>query len=201
MADVLVPRSQGFSQRYVDLGTGSHAQEVAIGGMAAGAPGLALASQAYSASVSFVRPADVLAYIANDVVGASVAASAALIFASMGPSGGRIMLTSANLEIDVAAIPAGMTSFMLDLYNVTPPSALFDNVPWDLPAGDRASYLGSISLGAPADLGSTLYVGVDQINKQIKLVGTSLFAYLRTVGAFTPSSAVVKVVTLHSVAV
>lgn len=146
--------------------------------------------------VSFTRPSNTTAYTANDVVGAT---AAALTFPDIGPSQGRIMITSASLEVDVSAIPSGMTSFTLHLYSVTPPSALADNAAFDLPSGDRASYLGSISLQSPATLGSTLYVEVNGINKQLKLAGTSLFGYLVTAGAYTPTSASVKVVTLHSV--
>lgn len=151
----------------------------------------------YSATVSVTRPNDTTAYGAGDVVGA---AAAALTFPSMGPSAGQVMITSATLEIDVAAVISGQTSYTLQLYSVTPPSALADNAVWDLPAGDRGSYLGSINLGTPIDLGSTLYIEANGINKQVKLAGTSLFAYLTTVGAYTPSALMVHVINLFAVA-
>lgn len=151
----------------------------------------------YSASVSLTRTADTAAYLANDVLGASISVSAALTFANVGPSGGRIVLTTAELEIDRTAVIAGETSYRLYLYDVTPPSALVDNAAWDLPAGDRASYLGYVDLGTPVDLGSTLYVRTDKINAQFKLAGTSLFGYLVTNGAYTPQSATVHKITLH----
>jgi hypothetical protein len=150
-----------------------------------------------SAIVSVTRPNDSTAYTAGDVVGA---AAAALVFPNMGPAGGEIMLTSATLEIDVTAIPSGMTTFTLRLYSVTPPSAYADNAAWDLGSGDLASYLGHIALGAPADLGSTLRIAADGINKQVKLAGTSLFAYLCSDGGYTPSALAVKVIGLHAVA-
>ena len=161
---------------------------------------LTLASQAYAAAVSLTRTADTALYAANDVIGAATGSTAALTFASMGPSAKEITITSAALEIDVAAVPSGMTSFRLHLYNVTPPSALGDNAAFDIPSGDRASYLGFIELGTPVDLGSTLYVESSGINKQVTLSGTSLFAYLVTSGTYTPGSADVHKVTLHSVA-
>jgi hypothetical protein len=149
---------------------------------------------AYSAPVTVTRPANQTPYTANDVVGG------AITFPSMGPSAGRIMLTSSQLELDIAAIPTGMTSFFLALYNVTPPSALADNAPWDLPSGDRASFLGIVQLGSPVDLGSTLYIEQNIINKQIKLAGTSLFGYLVTAGGYTPAAnSEVYVPTLHAV--
>lgn len=149
---------------------------------------------AYSAPLTITRPANTTAYTALDVVGG------VLTFPSIGPSAGRIMLTSTQLELDIAAIPSGMTSFFLALYNVTPPSALADNAPWDLPSGDRSAFLGIVQLGTPVDLGSTLYVEQNIINKQIKLAGTSLFGYLVTQTGYTPASnSEVYVNTLHAV--
>jgi hypothetical protein len=152
----------------------------------------------YTAAVTVTRPANATPYTANDVLGA---AAAAITFPSIGPSAGHIIITDAALEIDVAAIPAGMTSFNLYLYSVTPPSALADNAAFDIPAGDRASFLGKISIGTPVDEGSTLYVETNQINKKVLLAGTSLFGYLVTVGGFTPAgNSEVYKVTLQAVA-
>src|SRR5437762_3328024 len=41
--------------------------------------------------------------------------------------GGQVKITSAELEIDAAAVQAGETSYRLYLYSVTPPSAPADN--------------------------------------------------------------------------
>lgn len=158
-------------------------------------------SQAFSAAVSLTRTADTNAYAANDILGAATGSTAALTFASIGPSGKEIMITSAALEIDASAIISGETSYRLYLYNGTPPSALGDNAAFDLPSGDRASFLGYVDLGAPVDLGSTLYVEANILNKQVLLSGTSLFGYLVTNGTYTPTSARVHKITLHSVAV
>lgn len=149
----------------------------------------------FSAPLTITRPANQTPYGAGDVVGG------ALTFPTMGPSAGRILITSTQLELDITAIPTGMTSFLLYLYNVTPPSALADNAVFDLPSGDRASFLGVVAMGTPADLGSTLYAETNIINKQLKLAGTSLFGYLTTVGGFTPAAnSEVYVATLHAVA-
>lgn len=153
----------------------------------------------YTVAVSLTRTADTNAYSAGDVVGAATGATAALTFASMGPSGGDILITSAEFEVDAAALITGQAAYTLYLYNVTPPSALGDNASWDLPSGDRASFLGSINLGTPVDLGSTLYISTDGVNKHIKLASGSLFAYLVTVGAYTPASATVHKITLHAI--
>lgn len=155
---------------------------------------------AYKSQPTVTRPANTTAYTAGDVVGAT---AAAITFPDMASTIGRdIIITSASLRIDVSAIPAGMTSFRLHLYSATPPSALADNAAWDLPSGDRASYLGYIDLGSPADMGSTLYCQVDSINKQIRLASseTAVYGYLVTNGAFTPAAnSEVYVPTLHAI--
>lgn len=159
-------------------------------------------TKGYAAKVSVTRTNDTNGYTANDVLGPATGSTAAITFANMGPSGGgEIIITSATFERDAAAIISGETSYTLHLYNVTPPSALGDNTAFDLPSGDRASYLGSISLGAPVDLGSTLFVATDLINKQITLASSSLFGYLVTVGGYTPAASAVHLVGLHSVGV
>ncbi len=159
-----------------------------------------VASKGYASAVTITRTADANAYAANDILGPAVGSTAGITFANMGPGAGEILITSAIFERDATALISGETSYSLHLYNVTPPSALGDNVAFDLPSGDRASYLGSINLGTPVDLGSTLYVATDGINKQITLASANLFGYLVTVGAYTPASAAVHVITLHSVA-
>ena len=100
--------------------------------------------------------------------------------------------------MDTGTIASGQTSFELALYSVTPPSALVDNAAWDLPSGDRASFLGRFSLGTPVDLGSTLYVRVDGINAHIKAASSTLYGYLITNGAYSPA-AIVRTVVLHTI--
>lgn len=139
---------------------------------------------AYKSQPTVTRPANTTAYTAGDVVGGVIP------FPGFGDKYGTdALITSASLRIDVSAIPSGMTSFRLHLYGVTPPSALADNAAWDLPSGDRDSYLGYVDLGSPADVGSTLYCQVDQVNRQLQLGSgeVTLFGYLVTNGAFTPA--------------
>lgn len=155
-----------------------------------------------SDDVSITRPPNTTDYAAGDVVGTSTASGGAVHeFVSMGPEGGEVLVTSASLEIQSTGIISGETAYNLELYGVTPPSALADNAAFDIPAGDRAAHLCTVSLGAPVDKGSTLKVEVDNINKQIKLTGTSIFAYLVTVGAYTPTSGRVYVPKLHTIVV
>lgn len=177
------------------LGQGTMAQSLKVA-IASDQSGLPLTSQGYDVAVTITRPANQTPYTANDNVGG------ALSFATIGPSAGAIMITGAQLELDIGSIPSGMTSFRLHLYNVTPPSAVADNGAWDLPSGDRSSYLGYIDLGTPADLGSTLYIEVANLNKQVRLSGTGLFGYLVTTAGYTPAAnSEVYKVTLHTVAV
>lgn len=155
---------------------------------------------AYKSQPTVTRPANTTAYTAGDVVGGAITFSDMASVAA----GRDIIITSAALRIDVSAIPAGMTSFRLHLYSVTPPSAIADNAAWDLPSGDRASYLGYVDIGSPADAGSTLYCQVDSVNKQLRLgsAESSLYGYLVTNGAYTPAgNSEVYVPTLHAMEV
>lgn len=147
----------------------------------------------YCSQVTVTRPANTTAYAAGDVVGAT---AAAITFPDIGRDFDVVTITDADLRIDVTSVPAGMTSFRLHLYNVTPPSALADNAAWDLPSGDRAAYLGYIDLGTPVDVGSTLFVQASAINKVVSLKTSSLYGYLVTNGGFTPTSAAVKSIRL-----
>lgn len=135
---------------------------------------------AFNSQRTVTRPANTTAYTAGDVLGG------AITFYGMGNVAGHIIITYASLRADVAAIPAGMTSFRLHLYTATPPSAIADNAAWDLPAGDRANYLGYIDIGSPADFGATLFVQNDGLSMQIPCDG-DLYGYLVTNGAFTPA--------------
>jgi len=142
----------------------------------------------FSASATFTPAA--ASHVANDCNGA------AGTFANMGLSGKRIVVTSATLEIDGATAEA--TAWRLYLYNITPPSATADDGAWDLPSGDRASFLGYVDLGTAVDLGSTQWVETHGINKQVTLAGTSLFGYLVNLTTLTPAN-VAHIVTLHAV--
>jgi sarcosine oxidase gamma subunit len=154
------------------------------------------ASSAFDVATTITRPANVTPYTAGDVVGGAITITA------IGPSASAIMITGAQLELDIAAIPSGMASFRLYLYSVTPPSAVADNGTWDLVSGDLPSFLGYIDLGTPVDLGSTLYVETNNINKQLKLASANIFGYLVTSAGYTSAAnSEVYKITLHTVAV
>jgi hypothetical protein len=155
-----------------------------------------ISGKSYMSQTSVTRPSNATPYTAGDVVGAT---AAAITFADIGPSFGCVCITDADIRVDVSSVPAGMTSFRLHLYDVTPPSALADNAVWDLPAGDRASYLGYIDLGTPVDVGSTLFVqSSGSALRTIQLKTPNVYGYLVTDGGYTPSSAAVKSIRLVS---
>lgn len=162
----------------------------------------------YTSQLDAVRPDNATVYAAGSVIGIMQgspqgdAGPAALEFANIGPASGQIIITDVDLRIDVTSVPTGMTSFRLHLYSVTPPSAYVDGTVWDLPASDRASYLGYVDLGTPVDVGVTLYVQQTGLLKKLKMgATTSLFAYLVTNGGYTPSKLANKSIRLNSVCV
>lgn len=148
---------------------------------------------AKAASATITRSNNTTAYPANSVVGGAQS------FPSLGSAGQQIMITSSTFMINDSALISGEGAYILYLYNVTPPSAYADNAAWDLPSGDRASFLGAIALGTPVDLGSTLFIEGNILNKQVTLSGTGLFGYLVTVGAYTPTAQRVYVPAIHTV--
>lgn len=123
----------------------------------------------------------------------------ALEFTNIAPrGGGNVIITSASLAILGGTAEA--SAFRLYLYDVTPPSATADDAAWDLPSGDRASFLGYVDLGTPVDLGSTCWIETSGINKQVKAASSSLFGYLVNLTTVS-TAAVAHTVTLHTVAV
>lgn len=179
-----------------------NAYKALVNSLSSGGTSFNVSSGGYASAISKTRPNNTDAYGAGDVIGSDTGTTAAFVFTNLaGDAGGDVIITSASLEVDITAVISGMTSFNLALYSVTPPSALGDAATWDLPSGDRASFLGLFSLGTPIDLGSTLYVETNQINKQITAAGSSVFGYLITVGAYTPAASSVFKVTLHAVGV
>ena len=135
----------------------------------------------YISRPTVTRAANTTAYTAGDVVGG-------VINFKGFPAQADVMITSADLRIDIASIPSGMTSFRMHLYKERPASAYVDNDAWDLPSGDRDDYIGFVDIGVIVDQGSTLYVQNQELRAQIRTGLIGLFGYLVTVGGFTPAS-------------
>lgn len=111
-------------------------------------------------------------------------------------SGSLIRVLTTIMKIDETAIISGETSYTLQLYSVTPPSAQADNAAWTLASADLTAYRGSIGLGIPVDLGAAAYVKSQYVDMDVKLTGTSLFGELVTVGGFT-ATAIARQVLLY----
>lgn len=166
--------------------------------MATNQPAIAVdqKSNALGSSATFTRGANVTPYAAGDLIGQ------VQTLASIGVALAAVMITGARLEIDVAAVPSGMTGLRLHLFTSAPSVTQSDNDAFNLIAADRAKYVGYIEFGTPLDLGDTLYGEINNLNKQLKMVTTDLFAVLTTNGGFTPAAnSEVYKVTLHTVAV
>jgi hypothetical protein len=152
-----------------------------------------------AATVTKTNSAD--AYAALDVIGEG-AGAANMSFANIGGiAGGHVMITGASIRVDKAAVAAGMETMRVHLYDAAP-TAIADNAAYNLPSGDRAKYLGYITIPTAVDLGDTLYSRVDNLGLKVKLAAasTTLYGILQTVGAFTPANeATVRTVTLNGV--
>lgn len=148
---------------------------------------------------SITRPNNTTAYSAGAVIGSSTTLTAANRILISNIAGPEIIIVSSELLWNAASLPTGATSFALQLYTAMPPSAYADGAVWDLPAGDLPYYAGSINLGTPADLGSTLYVRQDGINAQFSTPDGSLYGYLVTTGGYTPAALGVYKYALHGV--
>lgn len=148
-----------------------------------------------SVSSSHTRPDDTTAYSAGDVVGTNPATN--LIFSNVNSSSGKtVIITGVSLEVDVASVPAGMSSFRLHLYT-SAPTAIVDNASYNLPSGDRAKYSGPIDIDTPIDEGDTLFVRMNNVNFQITPAVQTIYGMLETRGAYTPTAQAVKKVTIH----
>lgn len=126
------------------------------------------------------------AYAAGDVVGGI------LTFAGIASGAAVISIDEVALRIDTNAIISGETTYRLYLYSASPPSNYADGAAWDLPSGDRASFLGYIDIPNVVDLGSTIYVQTTP-TKRVKTAGGTIYGYLVSNGAYTPPARDYKV--------
>ena len=156
---------------------------------------LPVTSGAYKSSATVVRPSNTTDYAIGDVIGVADsgtpanAGSAIIEFASIGPSGGYVLLRSVQLMVGLGDMPSGMAGFRLHFYTASP-TAILDNAAFDLVSGDVVDYAGYVDLSVPEDMGSTLFTQADKPETLIKLAAgqTSLWAQLETRGAYTPAS-------------
>lgn len=153
------------------------------------------------ASASFM-PA-VAAYSAGDVVGA--AQEFAFHFADALddisiPPGKLIRITTTVIKIAQTALQTNEAGYVLPLFSATPPSALADNAAYTGQAGDLTAYRDKLALGTPVDEGGFCYIKTQLTDKQdIKLLGSSLWGYLQTVGATIYGAAVARQILLYGI--
>ena len=148
------------------------------------------------------RPANTTAYNAGAIIGTSTTGSAVILFTTLGNANGSILITDANLLLQITAIPSGMTNFRLHLYNTLPASAYVDGATWTLASTDWLNYLGYVDLGSPVAVGGALYVQNTGVNKTLKMgTTTTLYGYLVTNGGFTPASSSVIQIQLAAMGV
>jgi hypothetical protein len=157
-----------------------------------------ISNASFVSSTPTTRPNNTTAYTIGDVVGTDPATN--LIFSNVGNAGKNIFITGLTMRVNVANVPSGMSNFRLHLYNAAP-TAIADNLAYNLPSEDREKYLGYIDMLTPQDFGDTLWTEELQINKMVKLVDSNLYGILETKGAFTPTAQCVKTLTLHTVEV
>jgi hypothetical protein len=139
----------------------------------------------YMSTVTITRAANTTSYTANDVYGT------VFEITSVGASGGYIFLDSIDIMFNITSLPTGMGGFSVYLYSSSPPSAITDNLPFSVSSGDRASLITKLGIDLTASLargGGTVVAERVDIKREIKLAtgSTSLWAYLVTLGAFTP---------------
>ena len=148
-----------------------------------------VAGGAYRTTATITRPSNTTAYTAGDVVG-DTGGSAIISLTAAGPTAGFVIIQSISLVFSDSTVPSGMGAFRVHMYSASP-TAIADNVAFDLLSGDRATYMGYIDLPAPQDLGSTIYTQVDYPGRLVKLAAasTTLFVEIETRGAYTPVSA------------
>ncbi len=151
------------------------------------------------ASDTITRMATADAYTAGDVV--STETGEILSFASLGAANEMICILGSRMRIDLdAAVTVGITGWRLHLYNASP-TVIADNAAYNIPAADRAKYLGYITISTPVRFDDTQFSQDDGINFTCKLAGTGLFGILQTIGAYTPTASTVKTITLNAAGV
>lgn len=109
-------------------------------------------------------------------------------FTKIGDPGAYIRILTATLTINGGTLET--TAWAVHLFSATPPSAWADDAALDIVAADRAVYLGSIALAQVVDLGTTLFIATDAINKVVKLASgvSSVFGVLVNGTTLTPQN-------------
>lgn len=192
-ASVDVVQATLLASSVTQLGTRTVAQSPAVNiATDQGAIPVAVQPAAADVKTPFTRQNNVTPYTAGQIVGAL---AATITFANFGKAGGAsLMLTSAELEIDIGTAPA--TAFRLHLYSSIPGSAPADAANFDGLA-DAATWLGWIDFPAPVDVGNVVMSQATNLGKQIRATGADIYGVLQAVSGYTPVALAVYKITLH----
>lgn len=141
-----------------------------------------------TSSVEITRPADATAYAAFDAVASSSTAPTILTFSNINPSSFQnCYITKAKLFTDQSANTA---RFRLGIY-ISSVTAVNDNAQQTLLYANNGIKIGSIDFDACSTEG-TGSTGAASLNTTIRLPflisGTTIYALLETLDAFTPAS-------------
>ena len=140
----------------------------------------------YASDVVITRAANVTPYTTGDVLGGLI--TLPNLFPA---SGEQVIISSAMLLFNYTALPTGIGSQTLCLYNSIPTTVLNDNDPWLLPVADVNTFMGEIPLGTPTlapGTGSVVYVMLENVAYQRKSLTGTIYAYLRQGAGFTPAN-------------
>lgn len=141
----------------------------------------------YSSALSFVRPNNVTAYTALDVIGTSAAAGFKV--PSIAPvGGGQIMLLHVLFSYVSETPISGVGNIRLHFYTSQPQASLVDNSAFSLGTliADYGIYAGHITLGAPAANGGICLSQDYYVRKAINATSSSLWVVVQTLSGFTP---------------
>ena len=157
-----------------------------------------LVNQGKQASDTITMAAGADAHDALDVI--STAAGEVLEFASLGVANDLICILGARIKYSANAVPSASTGYRLHLYNASP-TAIADDVAFNVPSADLAKYIGYIPLSVLVDNGDTCISWDNNINFTAKLASTGLYGILQCISAETPAANAVFTILLNSVAV
>ena len=138
---------------------------------------------------AITRVNNVLPYAADTVYGGPLQ-----LVSNVTPKANQwLLITDVSIFYNFGVVPPGMTNFQLYVYKSLPPSAVGDTGAFSVPLIDEASihYPEGLFLGSAkkAKGGGSVVLQMNNINVPIQLTGTSFFAYLVSIGAFTPAAA------------
>lgn len=132
---------------------------------------------------TFNRPANVTAYTAGDVIGDTI------IFSLLTDVGRNYVVDRVTMKIETGGALAGLSTFKLYMFGVTPNSPLTDNVPFVLANNDRDNLIGVLQLTTPSVLNVNSFGQTEMSLTTVPLnAETGFYGVLVTDTGFTPLS-------------